>query len=122
MASNKTGSPSRAGLVWLSPDWFGLIPFRVMRVTSFQGLKPLGGFTFPQQQCFNLGFEPRLALARSEAVQRQVRARFRRVPVQILGEVPESSGEGFRRRCIQKFRRVLAQTADEVLEDSGADS
>jgi hypothetical protein len=31
--------------------------------------------------------------------------RFWRVPVQIPGEVPEGSGEGFRRRNLARFRK-----------------
>jgi len=49
--------------------------------------------------------------------------RFRRVPVQIPGEVLEGSGSGgFRCRYLLRFRRVSVQIAGEVPEGSGADT
>ena len=40
-----------------------------------------------------------------EGFRRRYMVRFRRVPVQIPGEVPEGSGEGFRRRYLARFRK-----------------
>ena len=42
--------------------------------------------------------------------------------MQIHGEVPEGSGEGFRCRYMVRFRRVPVQIAGEVPEGSGADT
>ena len=52
--------------------------------------------------------------------------RFRRVPVQMVDEVPESFGAdssgGFRGRWLMRLWRVPGQIADEVPEVSSADS
>ena len=95
----------------------------------------------PQQQNFAMGslaqiisgaircnFSTRFRTRfRRVPAQRKNLVRFRRVPVQIPGEVPEGSGEGwgsrrFRCRDLARFGRVLAQIPGEVPEVSGEDA
>ena len=98
---------------------------------------------FPQQQSFAMG-----SLARSGAIRcsfnTRFRTRFRKFPVQVLGEVPEGSGEdtcwgsegfcavpegsgadtlwgsrGFRCRYLVRFRKFPVQVLGEVPEGCG---